>query len=124
MTSLDLYYWSKLVHLCGQGYDGLEVGESLVDGGTDGVVKVFISNPTGTTHKIIKGTCVGVASEAEPVVCLTNSQPRELPKVATTLTEESQEESLTTVYSVETVDLDARKQKLIQSVAEIGVNLL
>ena len=28
------------------------------------------------------------------------------------------------MYSVETIDLDARKQKLIQSVAEIGVDLL
>ena len=28
------------------------------------------------------------------------------------------------VYSVETIDLEACKQKLLQSVAEIGVNLL
>ena len=37
--------------------------------------------------------------------------------------EESQEDSGTTVYSVETLDLEAHKQKLIQSVAEAGINL-
>ena len=45
-------------------------------------------------------------------------------KVATTLMEESQEESATTVYHVETTDLEACKQKLMQSVTEIGINLL
>ena len=45
-------------------------------------------------------------------------------KVATTLMEESQEESATTVYHVETTDLEACKQKLMQSMTEIGINLL
>ena len=108
-------------HLAEQGYDGLEVSESLVDGSTDGVVKVLISNPTGTTHKVSKGTCVGVASEAEPVESLANSQPRKVSKGAT---EESQGIFATNVYSVESINLEARKQKLFQSVAEIGVNLL
>ena len=39
-------------------------------------------------------------------------------------TEESQGIFATNVYSVESIDLEARKQKLFQSVAEIGVNLL
>ena len=108
-------------HLAEQGYDGLEVSESLVDGSTDGVVKVLISNPTGITHKVSKGICVGVASEAEPVESLANCQPCKVSKGAT---EESQGIFVTNVYSVETTDLEARKQKLLQSVAEIGVNLL
>ena len=81
---------------------------------------LLISNPTGTTHKVSKGTCVGVASEAEPVESLANSQPHKVSKGAT---EESQGIFATNVYSVETIDLEARKQKLLQSVAEIGVNL-
>lgn len=105
------------------GYDGLEFGESLVNGATDGVVKVLICNPTGTTYIVDKETCVGVASKAEPVVCHTDSLPQEVPKVTTSVMEESQEASLTTVYSIETTNLEARKQKLMQSVAEVGINL-
>ena len=36
-------------HLAEHGFDGLEVGKSLVNGATDGVAKVLICNPTGTT---------------------------------------------------------------------------
>ena len=64
---------------------------------------------------------MGVASEAEPVESLANCQPCKVSKGAT---EESQGIFATNVYSVETTDLEARKQKLLQSVAEIGVNLL
>ena len=112
-------------HLAEDGYDGLEVGESLVNATSDGVVKVLICNPTGTTHTVSKGTYVGVASKADPVLChtSTDSPPQEVPKVATSLMKEFQEDSVTTVYSVETVDLEARKQKLMQSVAEVGINL-
>ena len=67
---------------------------------------------------------MGVASKAEPVVCHIDSLPQEVTKVAPSVMEESQEDSVTTVYSVETLDLEARKQKLIQSVAEAGINLL
>ena len=88
-----------------------------MNGATDGVVKVLICNPTGTTYTVDKETCVGVASKAEPVYV------QEVPKVAPSVMEESQEDSGTTVYSVETLDLEARKQKLIQSVAEAGINL-
>ena len=102
-------------HLAEQGYDGLEVGELLVDGSKDRVVKVLISNPTGITQKINRGTYVGVASEAEPVECVTNkpnSQPQEVAKSAT---KESQ--FSTTGYSVDTTNAEERKQKLTQSVA-------
>ena len=66
---------------------------------------------------------MGVASKAEPVACPIDSLPQEVQKVAPSVMEESQEDSVTTVYSVETLDLEARKQKLIQSVAEAGINL-
>ena len=59
-------------HLAEQGHDGLEVAELLVDGSNDGVVKVLISNPSGVTQKMKRGTWIGVASEAEPVECVTN----------------------------------------------------
>ena len=64
---------------------------------------------------------MGIASEAELMAYLTGSQPQEVSKVVTTLIEESQEESVTTVYSVETIDLEAHKQELMQSVVEIGI---
>lgn len=104
-------------HFAEQDYDGLEVGKSLVDCAccaTDGVVKVLIRNPIGATYMASKRMCV---SEAEPVACLTDSQPQEISKVATTQTEESQKEFVITVYSVETINLEICKQKLLQYVA-------
>ena len=68
-----------------------------MNGATDGVVKVLICNPTGTTYTVDKGTCVGVASKAEPVVCHIDSLPQEVPKLAPSVMEESQEDSVTTV---------------------------
>ena len=113
-------------HLQEQGYEGLEVSESLVDASKDGIVRVLISNPTGITYKMERGTCVGVASEADPVECVAkkfNSYSQVGATSTPTLTEECQEELSTAVCSVETTDMEKRKQKLIQSVAEIGVNL-
>ena len=54
-------------HLAEQGYDELEVCESLVDNSEDGIVKVLLSNPTGITQRMEGGTFIGVASEAKPV---------------------------------------------------------
>ena len=76
-------------HLAEQGYDGLEVAKSLVDGSNDGV-KVLISNPSGVTQKMKRGTWIGVASEAEPVECVTNKanfQPREVVRSAAPIKE-------------------------------------
>ena len=112
-------------HLAEQGYDGLEVAESLVDGSNDGVVKVLISNPSGATQKMKRGTWIGVASEAEPVECVTNKanfQPREVVRSAAPI-KEPQDNVLPTVCFVQTTYEETRKQNLVQSVAEIGVNL-
>ena len=112
-------------HLAEQGYDGLEVAESLVDSSNDGVVKVLISNPSGATQKMKRGTWIGVASEAEPVECVTNKanfQPRVAVRSATPI-KEPQDNILPTVCSVQTTHEETRKQKLVESVAEIEDNL-
>ena len=112
-------------HLAEQGYDGLEVAESLVHSSNDGIVKVLISNPSGATQKMKRGTWIGVASEAKPVECVTNKanfQPREVVRSAAPI-KEPQDNVLPTVCSVQTTHEETHKQKLVQSVAEIGVNL-
>ena len=54
-------------HLNENGRDGLQLGETLVCGNASGFVNVLLSNPTGTTYKIEKGTLLGLACEAELV---------------------------------------------------------
>ena len=49
------------------GYDELEVGESLVHCTDDGFTKVLLCNLTGSTCKVNKGVCLGVASEVNLV---------------------------------------------------------
>ena len=44
--------------LAEQGYNGVEVGESLVNGSNNGVVKVLLTNSTGITQKVEKGTYI------------------------------------------------------------------
>ena len=89
------------------------------------LLKVLISNPLGGTQKMKRGTWIGVASEVEPVECVTNKanfQPWEVVRSAAPI-KEPQDNVLPTVCSVQTTHEETHKQKLVQWVAEIGVNL-
>ena len=89
------------------GYKELEVGESLVHCSTTGATKVLFCNPTGSTCKIAKGTCLGIASEVNLIV-------------PTSCTEPSTSATVGNVTSTNTSD---RQWKLTQSIAEIGADL-
>ena len=90
------------------GYNGLEVGESLVHCNAAGLTKVLMCNPTGSTCKVAKGTCIGVASEVNLIVPTTSSTNSSTPARA---------------GNVISTSLSDRQRKLTRSVAEIGAEL-
>ena len=90
------------------GYNGLEVGESLVHCDAAGLTKVLMCNPTGSNCKVAKGTCIGMASEVNLIVPTPSS------------TDSSTSARAGNIVSTNSSD---RQQKLVQSIAEIGVEL-
>ena len=110
-------------HLDDKGHDGLQLGETLVCSDANGFVNVLLNNPTGTTHKIEKGTLLGLAYEAELVESTSDTPaPLELEDGEPTSQTHSHCHALP-VYSVHAATVECRKQNLVQSIAEAGVGL-
>jgi len=84
------------------------VGESLVHCDVAGLTKVLMCNPTGSTCKVSKGTCIGVASEVNLIVLTTNS---------------TDSSTLARAGNVISTSLSDHQRKLTQSVAQIGAEL-
>ena len=90
------------------GYYEVEVGESLVHCNAAGLTKVLLCNSSGSTCKVAKGTCIGVASEVNPIAPMPNS------------TDSSPSARAGNITSTNTSD---RQRTLTQSIAEIGAEL-
>ena len=87
-----------------------------------GFVNVLLSNRTGTTHKIEKGTLLGLAYEAE-LMASTSDTPAllELKNGEPTSQTHSHCHALP-IYSVHAATVECCKQNLVQSIAEAGVD--
>ena len=85
------------------GYSGLEVGESLVHCDAAGLTEVLMCNPTGSTCKVAKGTCIGIALEVNLIVSTRSSTDSSTPARA---------------GNVISTSLSDNQQKVTQSVAK------
>ena len=103
--------------------DGVYFGESLVKLSPEGRARVSLSNLTGMTRKLEKGSYIGDAVEATVVAEPDSTADRATPTDSCDTPEIATVQSVSSANPLPTLDVSERKKKLASMIAEIGPEL-
>ena len=99
--------------------DGVQLDESVIKVSRNGHTTIVLSNPSGSTCKVSQGTYVGVLAEMEEV----DPTAVEYQDTHSVITDHCESGVTPSVRIIQTSNVEMRKRKLQESVAEIGVSL-